>query len=51
VLPEPAGSPLETPPDWRGAGRTFSGAVLATAGLPAPFRAPFSVTVVRLRAV
>jgi alpha-galactosidase len=36
---------------WRGEGLVFTGAVLGQVGLPAPFRAPLSVTVVELTAL
>jgi alpha-galactosidase len=38
-------------PRWRGDGVSFSGAVLATMGLPAPDRQPLSVTLVHLVAL
>ncbi|HWB35803.1 MAG TPA: alpha-galactosidase, partial [Rugosimonospora sp.] len=36
---------------WRGEGLEFTGGVLASIGLPAPFRAPLSVTIVELTAL
>ncbi len=46
-------SQLLPPPGttWRGEGVECSGAVLATVGLPAPARAPLSITVIELTAI
>ncbi len=44
LLPTP-GAP------WRGEGLEFTGGVLASVGLPAPLRAPLSVTIVELTAL
>ncbi|MDQ1734313.1 MAG: alpha-galactosidase [Pseudonocardiales bacterium] len=51
LIPGSTGSPHETKADWRGEGLDFTGAVLATAGMPPPYRAPLTSTIVHLSAV